>query len=73
MRLHGAEFTSSFVNTTDTFETTGYFADRSLFSPGINGSWILWHNQLCLDLYYNGEFCHNFNDNSFGAQVRYAF
>ncbi len=74
IRVKGENFTSSFVNTTGvTFSSTGYFSNRNLFSPGVLITGLMWDERLALELYYNGEFRHDYSDNNYGGQIRFGF
>lgn len=73
VRIKGAKYSSKFVNTDESFEITGYFPDRSLVSPGIMISGILWQDHLVLDLYYSGEFGKKYSDHNYGGQIRFGF
>jgi hypothetical protein len=73
VRIHGKSLREAFAGTPFYFTVDGYFPDRSLVSPGIEISSSLFKDLLTLDLYYNGEFAHGYNNQSFGGQVRFGF
>lgn len=66
VRVKGSRYTAEFVNTDDQFIVTGYFPDRSLVSPGVLLTGMLWQDRLGLDLYYNGEFGNHYSDHNYG-------
>ncbi len=73
VRIKGENFTSKFVNTNVPFQSTGYFANRNLLSPGVLVTGLMWEDRLALDLYYNGEFTHGYSDHNYGGQIRFGF
>jgi uncharacterized protein with beta-barrel porin domain len=73
VRIKGSHYTANFVDDDMSFTVTGYFPNRSLVSPGLLMSGMLWEDLLTIDLYYNGEFGEKFNDQNFGGQLRFAF
>jgi uncharacterized protein with beta-barrel porin domain len=73
VRIKGEGYTSEFAGTDVLFQSTGYFPDRSLFSPGVLVSGLMWEDRLALDLYYNGEFKHKYSDHNYGGQIRFGF
>jgi fibronectin-binding autotransporter adhesin len=73
VRLTGAHITSSFVNTDEKFEVTGYFKNQDLISPGFILSGRMWEDFLSLDLYYTGEFRGGYSNHSYGGQIRFGY
>lgn len=75
VRLKGAAATSQFVGTGVHFTTTGYYPDRSLFSPGLSLTYVALKDRsdLTASLYYNGEFGSGYSDQSLGLQVGFEF
>lgn len=73
VRIHGKHFTSSFIGTEVPFTVTGYMPDTSLISPGAGLTGFLWHNQLSVNIYYNGLFGRKYTDNSIGGGLTYHF
>jgi uncharacterized protein with beta-barrel porin domain len=73
VRIRGSGYTSQFDGTDVLFQSTGYFPNRSLFSPGVLVTGLVWQDKLAIDLYYNGEFCHKYSDHNYGGQVRFRF
>ncbi len=73
VRVKGARYTANFINTSESFNVTGYFPDRSLVSPGVMLSGMVWDDLLTLDLYYNGEFGRGYTDHNYGGQLRFGF
>jgi autotransporter-associated beta strand protein len=73
VRVKGSEYTANFLNTDVPFTVTGYFPDRSLVSPGIMVTGVMWNDRLSLDLYYNGEFGQKYTDHNYGGQIRVGF
>jgi len=73
VRVKGANYISNFLNTENSFETTGYFPDRSLVSPGILVTGVMLKDRLNLELYYDGEFGQKYTDHNYGGQIRFGF
>jgi len=73
VRVKGSEYTAKFVDTDTEFTVTGYFPDRSLVSPGLMITGMMWEDLLSLDLYYNGEYGQKYSDSNFGWQIRFGF
>ena len=73
VRVKGSSYTASFVEEDIPFQVTGYFPDRSLFSPGLIVSGNFFDDLLSVNLYYEGEFGNKYNDHNFGGQVRFGF
>jgi outer membrane autotransporter protein len=72
-RIKGETYTSEFATTSVHFVTTGYFPDRSLYSPGVMVTGSLFQDRLSLELYYNGVYGKQYSDNTYGGQVRFGF
>lgn len=72
-RVKGDQFTVNFVDGGTPFVIEGYFPDRSLFAPGLVMTGMMLEDALAFNLYYNGEFGSGYSNNTYGAQVRYAF
>lgn len=73
VRIRGEGYTSEFAGTDVAFQSTGFFPDRSLVSPGVMVSGLMWQDRLAVDLYYNGEFMHKYSDHNYGGQIRFGF
>jgi hypothetical protein len=73
VRIKGSESTAEFVNTNIEFQSTGYFPNRSLVSPGLLITGLMCDELLALNLYYNGEYRHNYSDYNYGGQIRFRF
>jgi autotransporter-associated beta strand protein len=72
-RTKGKGYVVEFEGTDLSFDITGYFPNRSLFSPGVLISGLMLKDRLSLDLYYNGAFGEKYSENNFGGQIRYGF
>jgi uncharacterized protein with beta-barrel porin domain len=77
VRVKGSSYTATFAEADSTislpYTVTGYFPDRSLFSPGVSITGSMCQDKLNVELYYNGEFAHGYSNNAFGGQVRVSF
>lgn len=73
VRTKGKSYQAKFVDTDNYATYTGYFPDRSLASSGVLLSGLMWKDRLALDLYYNGEFAHNYADHNYGGEIRFGF
>jgi hypothetical protein len=74
VREKGSSYTSAFVDAEQfPFRVTGYFPDRSLFSPGVMVTGALLEDKLALSAYYDGEFVSGYSAHRYGAEVKYGF
>ncbi len=73
VRTKGKSYKAKLVDTDTYASYTGYFPDRSLASPGVLISGLMWKDRLALDLYYNGEFAHKYADHNYGGEIRFGF
>jgi uncharacterized protein with beta-barrel porin domain len=73
VRIQGEGYTVAFAGTDVSFQIQGYFPDRSLISPGVMVTGLIWEDRLAFDLYYNGEFGHKYTDHNYGGQIRFGF
>ena len=76
VRVKGESYTASFTEAAPAdapFTVTGYFPDRSLFSPGVSLTGSMCQDRLSVQLSYKGEFVHGYNDHSYAGEVRYGF
>jgi len=73
VRTKGKNTTVNFVSQNNSFTPTGYFPDRSLFSPGASITGIVWNGRLAMELYYDGAICGGYSDHTYGGQVRFGF
>jgi len=72
-RTKGKGYVVEFNGTDLPFDITGYFPNRSLFSPGVMISGLMLRDRLSIDLYYNGAFGEKYSENNYGGQIRYGF
>ena len=73
VRTKGKSYKAKIVDTDTYASYTGYFPDRSLASPGVLISGLMWKDRLALDLYYNGEFADKYADHNYGGEIRFGF
>ena len=76
VRVKGASYTAAFTTVAlanAPFTVTGYFPDRSLFSPGVSLTGSMCQDRLSVELSYKGEFTHGYSDHSYAGEVRYGF
>jgi len=73
VRIKGQQYTAAFADANVSFKVSGYFPDRSLISPGVALTGLMWEEKLALSLYYNGEFTHGYSDHNYGGQIRFGF
>ena len=73
VRVKGSSYTAEFKDTDVPFTVIGYFPDRSLVSPGVNVTGTMLEDRLTLTAYYNGEIRGNYNNHSYGGEVRFGF
>ncbi|MES2198851.1 MAG: autotransporter domain-containing protein [Chlamydiota bacterium] len=76
VRVKGESYTASFTKAEladAPFTVTGYFPDRSLFSPGVSLTGSMCQDKLSVELSYKGEFAHGYSDHSYAGEVRYGF
>lgn len=67
------QYTANFTEADVPFTVMGYFPDRSLVSPGVMLTGVMWKDRLTMDLYYNGEFGQKYSDHNYGGQLRIGF
>lgn len=58
---------------TETFESTGYFPNRSLFSPGVTLTGVMFQDRFVVNAYYNADFMRKYRDQSVGGQIGFRF
>jgi autotransporter-associated beta strand protein len=74
VRVKGSTYKASFTGAEDfPFTVTGYFPDRSLFSPGVMITGALLEDKLSLSAYYDGEFVSGYSAHRYGAELKYSF
>jgi outer membrane autotransporter protein len=74
VRVKGSRYTAVFTDAEQfPFRVTGYFPDRSLFSPGVVVTGALLEDKLSLSAYYDGEFVSGYSAHRYGAEVKYGF
>jgi uncharacterized protein with beta-barrel porin domain len=73
VRTKGKSYKAKLIDTDTYASYTGYFPDRSLASPGVLISGLMWKDRLALDLYYNGEFADKYADHNYGGEIRFGF
>jgi len=76
VRVKGDSYTASFTTAAladAPFSVTGYFPDRSLFSPGVSLTGSMCQDRLSVELSYKGEFTHGYSDHSYAGEIRYGF
>ncbi|MBM3198927.1 MAG: autotransporter outer membrane beta-barrel domain-containing protein, partial [Chlamydiae bacterium] len=71
MRLKGGTYTEELLGSEETFSVTGYFPDRSLFSPGMvfsaeTGRWTFQAS-------YTGEFGSGYSNNQMTGEAKFTF
>ncbi|MBS0628247.1 MAG: hypothetical protein JSS09_08560, partial [Verrucomicrobia bacterium] len=52
---------------------TGYFPNRSLFSPGVSLTGSMCQDRVSVQLNYNGVFTGGYSDHSYAGEIRVAF
>jgi len=73
-RVKGSTYRASFIGAEDfPFVVTGYFPDRSLFSPGVMLTGALLEDTLSVSAYYDGEFVSGYSAHRYGGELRYSF
>ncbi len=73
-RFNGENTVASFIDTDGlTFTSSGYFPNRSLFSPGISFTGNFCEDRAFLTILYDSEISHDYFDGIFSAQLGVKF
>ena len=76
VRIKGGDFVSSFAEAEKAdapFVVTGYFPDRSLFSPGVSITGSTLCDRLQVRVFDNGVFGGGYEDHAYGGDIRFGF